>query len=212
MVVSKKIIILLVLLQSCTSIDKHHFSNYWYKENNNYSNINLNGFYYHVNSLRNNEYKLVTLYRNGTFFGSLDMFNVGQSDYNKKDKCDSYSSNRLLNRDRIIYMWGAYTIKDKEISFQWPKAGSGALAPSYKIIEMRGLIVSDSIFRLTWYKDIDNNINEINQEYYFVQCQKPDSLSWLLTDKKLNRLLEKHNSKSVMKKTQKKEMTNDRFE
>jgi len=196
-------------------MDKNNFTNYWLKEENDYSFLKTQGFYICECSVNDEDgfyNKYLILYKNGIIYGfsfyAFELNNKCEKFY--KDEMRENSERRRNN----IYSWGAFTLNQDSISIQRPIGlGNSIFGDFYSITEYKGQVLNDSTFALTVSIDLDEGrVREVDELYHFVPCQKPDSLSWLLTDKKLNRLLEKHNSKSVMKKTQKKEMTKDRFE
>jgi len=201
MVIKQKLRILLfiiVLLNfSCITIERNKMHNYWEKENNDYSNLKINGFYYMPDTVISNEKhfpttKFLILFNNGTVYGFTNI------NINYDNKCSSFknSLSRHMNKEKYISNWGAIVIKSDSLSIQRQYSLNGnGWASDFNLEEKKGIILNDTTFILTWYKNYNKEIQNISEKYHFVKCQKPDSLSWMLTDKKLNRLLERNTSK-----------------
>ena len=182
---------LILSLFGCYSIPKHLISDYGYYTHRDKDKLRIDGYFYRIDSVRLNgekhkpEISWIVLYENGTLLQSFQM----TSDFNGFGKFEKDIFNNpvaaydYLDNNKKNRWWGAYSIKDSLIKFQYFEFFNNWFA-----FERKGLIVNDTTIKLTSSKSLNghhkNNLNRDFGTFHFRYFEnKPDSSNWMMTDK-----------------------------
>lgn len=190
---TKKIIFTLLTLSliGCYSIPKHLISDYGNFSHRDKDKLRIDGYYYRIDSARfggekhKPEIRWIVLYENGTLLQSFQLI----SEFNGFESFENDIFNKPLagydysNNEKNNIWWGAYSINDSLINFQYFEFFN-----SWVAIERKGVIVNDTTIKMTSSKSLNGyNKNCASKDYgtfhfrYFEN--KPDSLNWMMTDK-----------------------------
>ncbi len=163
---TKKIFYALLTLSliGCYSIPKHLITDYGTYRYQDKDRLRIDGYFYRIDSVRLNgekhkpEIRWIVLYANGTLLQSFQMTSNFTGFENFEEDIFNYSVSGYdyLDNDKENRWWGAYSINDSLINFQYLEFFNNWVA-----IERKGVIVNDTTIKMTSSKSL-NGYNKNN--------------------------------------------------
>lgn len=179
-------------LIGCYSIPKHLISEYGTYSHSDSDKLKINGYYYTVDSMTVHGERLeprikwFILYEDGTLLQSFQTISdyKGLGNFENThfiDPLEGYDYTEYSDKKNT--WWGAYSIIDSTITFQY-----FVFFDNWVAIERKGEIINDSQINMFYSKSLNgyqkNSGGFDSGIFRFKEfTQKPDSLNWMMTDK-----------------------------
>ena len=179
-------------LSGCFTIPKYLISDYGEYSYLGSHKLKIDGYFYRVDSIRLNgekhepEISWFILYRDGTLLQSFQLV----SKFKGFDKFENdifikpiAGYDYFADSDKKSTWWGAYSIVDNLINFQY-----FVFFDNWTAIERKGKILNDTTIEMLGTKTLngyhkDKAMPDFGRFNYRQFQNKPDSLNWMMKDK-----------------------------
>jgi len=191
-------ILIVLSFIGCSSIPKHLISDYGIYSHQDHGKLRINGYYYKLDSVNFGDdiyrpaISWIVLYRNGTLLQSFQTVSpyYGFEKFEAEVFNNPTSAYDYNNRNKNSIWWGAYSVEDGLINFQY-----FTYYGEYSAIERNGVIVNDSTIKITSFTNLSRDpFIKQSADFGIFRFKhfsnKPDSLNWMMDDEYYQKKIE----------------------